>query len=81
MKGRLIGREGRNIRTFEQSTGATLLIDETPGMVLISCFDPVRHEIARIALERMIKDGRITPTLIEDFVVTAEKVMIVMLNT
>ena len=72
MKGRLIGREGRNIRTFEQSTGATLLIDETPGMVLISCFDPVRREVARIALERMVKDGRITPTLIEDFVLTAE---------
>jgi len=73
MKGRLIGREGRNIRSFEQSTGATLLIDETPGMVLISCFDPVRREVARIALERMVKDGRITPTLIEDFVLTAEK--------
>ena len=73
MKGRLIGREGRNIRTFEQSTGATLLIDETPGMVLISCFDPVRREVARLALERMVKDGRITPTLIEDFVHTAEK--------
>lgn len=72
MKGRLIGREGRNIRTFEQSTGATLLVDETPGMVLISCFDPVRREVARLALERMVKDGRITPNLIEDFVQTAE---------
>ncbi len=72
MKGRLIGREGRNIRTFEQSTGATLLVDETPGMVLISCFDPVRREVARIALERMVKDGRITPILIEEFVLTAE---------
>lgn len=68
IKGRLIGREGRNIRAFEQTTGATLLIDETPGVVLISCFDPVRREIARIALDRIIKDGRISPGLIEDTV-------------
>jgi ribonuclease Y len=68
MKGRLIGREGRNIRTFEQSTGATLLIDETPGLAMVSCFDPVRREVARIALERIVKDGRISPALIEDSV-------------
>lgn len=68
MKGRLIGREGRNIRAFEQATGATLLIDETPGLAMVSCFDPVRREIARIALERIIKDGRISPGLIEDSV-------------
>jgi ribonuclease Y len=60
MKGRLIGREGRNIRTFEQITGATLLIDETPGLAMVSCFDPVRREI--------VKDGRISPGLIEDSV-------------
>ncbi|PHX79098.1 MAG: ribonuclease Y [Opitutia bacterium] len=68
MKGRLIGREGRNIRTFEQATGATLLIDETPGLAMVSCFDPVRRETARIALERIVKDGRISPGLIEDSV-------------
>jgi ribonuclease Y len=68
MKGRLIGREGRNIRTFEQATGATLMIDETPGMVLVSCFDPVRREVARIALDRIIKNGNVSPSLIEDLV-------------
>jgi ribonuclease Y len=73
MKGRLIGREGRNIRSFEQSTGATLLIDETPGQVLISCFDPVRREVAHLALERIVKDGRISPGLIEESVHFATK--------
>lgn len=73
MKGRIIGREGRNIKSFESATGVTLLIDESPQMVLISSFDPVRREVARVALEGLVMDGRIHPASIEDFVTRAQR--------
>jgi ribonucrease Y len=73
LKGKVIGKEGRNVRAFERATGVDVLIDETPGYIVLSSFDPIRREIARVALEALLKDGRIQPAKIEEAVELARK--------
>ena len=75
MKGRIIGREGRNIRAFEKATGVDVIVDDTPGVVIVSAFDSVRREIGKLSLQKLIQDGRIHPSRIEEIVVETEKEM------
>lgn len=73
MKGRIIGKEGRNIQAFQRATGVDVLVDDTPGMIIMSSFDPIRRQVARIAMEMLLKDGRVHPARIEEVVAKAQK--------